>query len=171
MQVRQEVQFLAEWMERALQDKEERCSKIAGWKCDTDIALILRAYEELDELIDIIKLFNNHSNKKSPEMIFDACADVANFVMMIADNYRSDQEVKPAMTRKPKETESVGEYRTRVEKQMNKLNEEHSNASRVMNECEHGIALCERAVDMLSDLPDYYDGPILDVYKLRYPIK
>jgi len=88
MKRRQAVELFADAMERELQANEHK----GGWQgCDKDY-LIMRLREETRELIVVLR---------DPEGTLDTitaeAADVANFAMMIADNFGDLQAVKEAL--------------------------------------------------------------------------
>lgn len=78
--VRDSVQWFAQIMESKLQENDDK----GGWDgCDLQY-LSMRLTQERKELASAIK-----SGDK--EKIIKECADVANFCMMIADNFNNDQ--------------------------------------------------------------------------------
>jgi NTP pyrophosphatase (non-canonical NTP hydrolase) len=55
--------------------------------------LMRRAQEELDEAKEALQKYSRTSHKhRDPSKLIDECADVANIVMMIADNARAAEE-------------------------------------------------------------------------------
>lgn len=85
---REEVQWFARWMERKLLDYEERNKDrpdfTYGWSECSPAFLIARAGTELREVYDCTIKGGNE------EAVAAECADVANFVMMLADNMRKE---------------------------------------------------------------------------------
>lgn len=82
--MRKEVEWFVEQMEKKLKENEHK----GGWEKETYEMLIALLECEVDELKWAI---NHHSNLgASPVHIINECADVANFVMMIADNTKRD---------------------------------------------------------------------------------
>lgn len=75
IELRTEVQWFAEIMERTLRDNDHK----GGWKGCTDEYLISRLREEVDELIAAM------AAKEPRDVIYKEAADVANFALMIAD--------------------------------------------------------------------------------------
>jgi len=77
-----EVMTFAMAMESKLRMNDEK----GGWKDCDNSWLLQRAREELDELEKAML-----SRNSTPLDIQNECADVANFVMMITDNIKSNQ--------------------------------------------------------------------------------
>jgi len=74
--MRTSIRRFAEAMESKLEENDDK----GGWGCMPPKTLLLMAIVELRELTDAI------IENKSGEEIISECADVANFMMMIADN-------------------------------------------------------------------------------------
>ena len=164
MQIRREVQFFAEWMERALRSKDAKRANKSNWHLDSDGALLCRASEELDELKVALR-----RHEKEPAFVFDACADVANFMMMIADNHLTKQ--KDREKRMQTGTGKISSYRAQVQKRMDDIAKKHSELLERLNICEEGIKSYGRVLDLLSNYDDDYDGNILDLIKELYPVE
>ena len=167
MQIRREVQFFAEWMERALRSKDAKWANKSNWYLDSDGVLLCRTYEELDELKVALR-----RHEKEPAFIFDACADVANFMMMIADNHLRKEKTKrdEEQIKMNKGMSKVASYREQVQKRIDDIAKKHSELLERLNICEEGIKSYGRVLDLLSNYDDDYDGNILDLIKELYPV-
>jgi NTP pyrophosphatase (non-canonical NTP hydrolase) len=82
--VRQVVRWFAEEMEKKLQENDH---KVHWSDCDMDY-LMSRTEQELDELLKAI--VDLKFGIGTSEDVIKEAADVANFVMMIADNSREN---------------------------------------------------------------------------------
>jgi NTP pyrophosphatase (non-canonical NTP hydrolase) len=78
LSIRPEVAKFAQAMEDELKANDHK----GGWDKDTVAALLDRAQDELFELREAVAL------RFSDETILSEAADTANFVMMVAENYR-----------------------------------------------------------------------------------
>lgn len=78
MTQRESVQWFAEKMEQKLQHNDHK----PGWDSLPDSYFVKRAQDELLELAEAL------ARGLSPEAIILECADVSNFVMMLADKKR-----------------------------------------------------------------------------------
>jgi hypothetical protein len=76
MKIRPEIMIFAEAMERKLRRNDFK----GGWQDEKYGYLLRRAIEEIDELRRVLSRAN-----PSAATVVNECADVANFVMMIAD--------------------------------------------------------------------------------------
>jgi len=85
IELRPKVRRFAEEMERALRKHEDK----PGWAYNTPSELLERLLEEVDELEDAIDVQQMHLHAESRGVLIrevaDACADVANFCLFIAD--------------------------------------------------------------------------------------
>lgn len=116
---RPEVVWFADQMERKLRDNDHK----GGWHGDTLEDLAERAEEELVELHEAIE----ESSGADVSRVIDEAADVANMVMMVADNAR---RIAPVEEREGSNTELF--------RRIDKLREEHADA------------LCDQAERIIS---------------------
>lgn len=79
MEVRSEILWFAEQMERKLRDNDHK----RKWDECTQRYLVNRLFEEATELSRAVS-----EGRESEQSIIEEAADVANFAMMIADNVR-----------------------------------------------------------------------------------
>lgn len=80
MKLNKNVTRFASQMQEKLNDRAFKGHQ--GWHGKSVSWLFDRAHEELKELQDVIV------NYEDPESIEEEAADVANFLMMVADNYK-----------------------------------------------------------------------------------
>ncbi len=79
---RESILNFADWMESKLRKNDYK----GGWsECD-GITLLAQLGEEFDELESAIM-----SNKPRHEIV-EECADIANFAMMISENYKPEEK-------------------------------------------------------------------------------
>ena len=77
---RASVQWFAEEMERKLQRNDHK----SGWRGEALQYLSMRLTQERKEFADALA-------SKDKERIISECADIANFAMMIADNFNTGE--------------------------------------------------------------------------------
>lgn len=83
MAQRESVQWFAEKMEQKLQANDHK----PGWNGLPDPYFVKRAQDELMELAEAL------ARGMSSEDVIQECADVANFVMMLADKKRQHNQI------------------------------------------------------------------------------
>jgi hypothetical protein len=71
------------WFARRMENKLRQNDHKPGWEGLNDSYFLKRASQEYSELMQAV------AKKKGPEEIIDECADLANFVMMLATNQRN----------------------------------------------------------------------------------
>lgn len=73
-------------MEKKLLENDHK----GGWSFDSIASLTLRVKEEFDELRDAVLAHLASGDEATALNVVEEAADVANMVMMVADNVRSD---------------------------------------------------------------------------------
>jgi hypothetical protein len=82
IELRPEVQAFAEAMELKLRENDNK----GGWKKDSPVKLFMRAKREFLEADDALSVFLFDVSEPHTNQVLAEFADVANFLMMIADN-------------------------------------------------------------------------------------
>lgn len=80
-----------EWFEGRMLEKLVRPKNLQKrhWSEDDNLDLLERVREELEEVQAAYKNLEAHFSSLGSEEVIDECADVANMIMMVADNIRS----------------------------------------------------------------------------------
>ena len=91
---RQQVQWFARLMERELQENDDK----GGWETCPDDYLVRRIDDERAELARLLRKLQRKIDRDvdltpaEVEQVLSEAADVANFAMMIADNWKANLE-------------------------------------------------------------------------------
>lgn len=86
MTIRQSIRYAVKWfasqMEIVLRENAFKC----GWQSSTDSYLLKKLEEHYNDLQNLI--YQNEKEPADPEKVIRQAIDIANYAMMIADNWR-----------------------------------------------------------------------------------
>jgi len=86
--MRESIHRFAELMESKLKENDHK----GGWEYISTRRLLSLALDEVGELTG--EILRGYKKEISPERVILECADVANYMMMIADNVRGERDGK-----------------------------------------------------------------------------